>query len=484
MVGTAAETASTSRGWLAMWAISAWRPGGPHVVDPPGRPRRRGCASRASPRRRTASLGGEQRGRVRRWRRRPRARASPAPRGRRRSRGRARRLPQQLLGAGLQRHHPLQARVEGGGRLRGRGQRQAQRVPGAGHGVVAADQPAVGQTTRQRRDGVEHRSGHRQRLRPDLRHRGGLPQLAAAQRPQRPQGRVGAARGVQQPAMLGAHPHPRGGGRGQGRTGPGAEQVVEQRVPQPAYVARRAGAVDHPADVAARPVGELDAQAAARERLGADDLGRRDLQPARGPQLPQQDRAGGGHPVTGDVPGPGVTGQELLPVGLAQPLPQRRHLEAQAVDGGAPVPRGPGHGPDVAGHLAPQRRKVVTPVRDVRDGGEPDLLGVRAAAPGRVGRPPGAAGRCGCPGRSATAPRRPWSGPCRPPARRAGRRGRAGPRPAHRAATGRRRRTRRTAGSRAPRRDRRAAGRWPRRGRRRAPRGRPRSAPSPRSWCG
>ena len=88
IVGTAAETARTSRGWWAMWFISAlapsWRASSTRRPMTSTRLRSR-SSPRLSTARRAACEGGRHVGR----RRPPRGRASPGRRGRARSRGRA-----------------------------------------------------------------------------------------------------------------------------------------------------------------------------------------------------------------------------------------------------------------------------------------------------------------------------------------------------------------------------------------------------------
>ena len=48
-----------------------------------------------------------------------------------------------------------------------------------------------------------------------------------------------------------------------------------------------------------------------------------------------------------DVPATGVVGEERDAVGTAEPLPKRRDLEPETVDGRAPVPTGADHPQDV-----------------------------------------------------------------------------------------------------------------------------------------
>ena len=90
IVGTAADTASTSRGCWAMWFISAVAP--ERRTSSTRRPTTSTrLRSRSSARVAGRLTGRLQRSRRRRRRRRPRGRASPGPHGRARSRGRARR---------------------------------------------------------------------------------------------------------------------------------------------------------------------------------------------------------------------------------------------------------------------------------------------------------------------------------------------------------------------------------------------------------
>ncbi len=210
-----------------------------------------------------------------------------------------RRLAQQLLAAGLEAHHPLQAGVVARRRLGRRRQRQAEGVAGTGDGVVAADQPAVLEAARHRGDGVEHVDRQAERLAADLGDRGRLPELAAPQRAQRPHGCVRPAGRVEQPSVAGPEAHP---GRGRLRQGDAAahgEEVVEHGVAEAAYVEGGTGAVDHPADVVGRAVGEGDPQPAAGERRRVGDgagaggaAGRRS--PARAAPRPRWAASGDG----------------------------------------------------------------------------------------------------------------------------------------------------------------------------------------------
>ncbi len=226
IVGTAAETARTSRGWWAMWFISAvapsWRASSTRRPMTSTRLR-----SRSSPRFRTARRA---------------ACSEPATSvdgpglvAEHRQRGvgqrevgvERRRLAQQLLAAGLEAHHPLQTGVVARRRLGGRRQRQAEGVAGTGDGVVAADQPAVLEAARHRGDGVEHVDRQAERLAADLGDRGRLPELAAPQRTQRPHRCVRPTGRVQQPSVAGPEAHPGGGRLRQGDAAAHGEEVVE-----------------------------------------------------------------------------------------------------------------------------------------------------------------------------------------------------------------------------------------------------------------
>ena len=164
IVGTAAETASTSRGILGDVRHQGLRTGAAHVVDAmrddvdeaalalvaaAARPPRWAAASDAGDVTARAGLVAEHR-----QRRVSRARSPGSS---------ARRLADQVLAAGLQPHHALQARVERRPRPR-RWSRSARPSGSRGPGdrVVAADEPAVGQRAGQRRDGVEHRVATRE----------------------------------------------------------------------------------------------------------------------------------------------------------------------------------------------------------------------------------------------------------------------------------------------------------------------------------
>jgi hypothetical protein len=165
------------------------------------------------------------------------------------------------------------------------------------------------------------------------------------------------------------------GGRHDGERRPAAraEQLVDKRVAELSHVGARAGAVDHPADVARSAVGQADAQAAARQRLGRRDLPASHDQAARAAQLAQHDGAGRSHSMPNRAPRGRVPRHELGAVGLAQPFPEGAHLEAQAVDAGTPVAGGPGDRGEVAPSVPADVGQVVPPVGDVRDRRQPDL---------------------------------------------------------------------------------------------------------------
>ena len=139
-------------------------------------------------------------------------------------------LLQPLLGSGLEPHQSFETGVVGRGGL-GRGrQRQPERVARPRDRVVPADQPAVGQPPRQRGDLVEHRHRHLGGLGPDLGDGGRLPQLAAADAAERPDRCLGRPGRVDEPARLGAEPHPGRARPAERHAAASGEQVVEERV--------------------------------------------------------------------------------------------------------------------------------------------------------------------------------------------------------------------------------------------------------------
>ncbi len=287
-----------------------------------------------------------------------------------------RRLAQQLLAAGLEAHHPLQTGVVARRRLRGRRERQAEGVARTGDGVVAADEPAVLEAARHRGDGVEHVDRQAERLAADLGDRGRLPELPAPQRAQRPHRCVRPTGRVQQPSVAGPEAHPGGGRLRQGDAAAHGEEVVEHGVAEASYVEGGAGAVDHPADVVGRAVGEGDPQPAAGERRRVGDRAGEVAQPVGGRQLAQHRSRGGRHPVADPVPVAGVGGEELGAVVLGQPLPQLADPEAQPVHRRSPVAAGGPHPLHVLGDAGPQPGQRGAPVVDVGDRGQLELVGV------------------------------------------------------------------------------------------------------------
>ena len=156
IVGTAAETASTSRGCWAMWFISAVAPGVADVLDPAADDVDQAALAVVAPRTHGLASGLERRADVDR-----RAALVAEHRQRRVGDGEVGverdGLDELLVGTGLQPHQPLEPRVVRRRRL-GRGrERETQRVARAGDRVVAADDAAVGQAARLGSDLVEHR---------------------------------------------------------------------------------------------------------------------------------------------------------------------------------------------------------------------------------------------------------------------------------------------------------------------------------------
>ena len=125
-------------------------------------------------------------------------------------------------------------------RLGRRRDRQTQRVARPGDRVVATDEAAVGEPAGERRDRVEDRGRDGQRLGPDLRNRGGLPELAASESAERPDRRLGAARGIDETSVPGPQTHAGGADPGEGARRPVGEQVVEQGVAEQPDVSARA----------------------------------------------------------------------------------------------------------------------------------------------------------------------------------------------------------------------------------------------------
>ncbi len=121
-------------------------------------------------------------------------------------------------------------------------------VVGRSGGVRRQRQPVrVARTARQSRRGQrrENRTGQRRGLRSDLREGGALPQLAAAQRPDRPDSRGRPACDGQLPVGVGSEAEIERAGFGQ----PGLEQVHHQRVGARPHRDAGAGAVEHCGDL-------------------------------------------------------------------------------------------------------------------------------------------------------------------------------------------------------------------------------------------
>ena len=208
---------------------------------------------------------------------------------------------------------------------------------------------------------------------------------------------------------LGAEPHGGGGGPAAERHAAARRQeVVEERVD-----ARARSMVLVPVQFTTQPTSrtvpslEGDAQAAAGERLGRDDLGRRAGQHRRAlesgdARRPTREASGGEA-----APGAGVDAQELLAVALVEPLPQRLDDSAQAVHRGSPVAGGALDAREVLGGALPVVLAGAAPVVDLGDRGQ---LGRRRGGSGArraATRRAGAGGYDGR-GRSARGRRRPW----------------------------------------------------------------------------
>ncbi len=301
-------------------------------------------------------------------------------------------VAQLLLGTVLEAHDPLESGVVGGRSLAGRRQRQAQGVPRPGDRVPPADQPAVGEAPGERGHLIEHGPGDRGRLETDLRDRGGLPQLAAAQRAEGPQRGVGLAVGGDQPAVVGAYAEAGHVDRGERGAAALAQQVVEDGVAEQSEVGLRAGAVDDPADVAGAAVVELDAEAAGGQRLRAHDPAGADPQAALGPQRVEAASARGRHPVparcsTGRRPRPGSA---PCPRPTAAPTAPGTWNRSPS-SAGAPVAGGGAHLGDVPLDRRADLVEARSPLGDVRDGGELELRGVHLRQPAVAGgrAPPG-----------------------------------------------------------------------------------------------
>ena len=225
-------------------------------------------------------------------------------------------------------------------------------------------------------DLVEHRHRHLRGLGPDLGNGGRLPQLAAADAAERPDGRLGRTGRVDEPARLGAEPHPGRARPAERHAAASGQQVVEERVDAGRQSGARARAVDDPADLAHGAVAEGDPQAAARERLRVDHLGGCAGQ-HRGPLEGRDDvRRLRRHPVAQAPPVAGVDAEELLTVALVEALPERLHDGAEPVHRRPPVARGALDAGEVLGRTTAVVGQGVAPVVDLGDRRELELAGV------------------------------------------------------------------------------------------------------------
>ena len=247
------------------------------------------------------------------------------------------------LDAVLEAEQPAQCPVVGGGGLPAGRQGEAVRVHG----------PAAGLAVQR----AGHRAGHVVGLLADLRHRRGLPQVAAAQRADRVE-RDGRRQHAEHAAVVGgvdAEP----GGAGPDQPGPGERR--EERV-----VGRSAGrtrAVDDAGDgqLGAVAEGDVDTVEPVAVRGRRDD-GAGVAHPAtRVVDVRQAFGRDGRHPVAVGVPGAGVVGEEGTAVVVGEPAPELGGDRTQPVDGGPPV-TGLGDGPlDVRAHCGPQLVERVQP---------------------------------------------------------------------------------------------------------------------------
>ena len=223
-----------------------------------------------------------------------------------------------------------------------------------------------------------HHARHVVGLLPDLRHRGRLPQVAAAQRADREQ-RPGLGQGAEHAAVVGgvdAEP---------GRAGadePGAGQPGQQGVGGDR--ADRTGAVDDGADAQDGSVVEGHLEGVGSGAYVGDGAAVAHQPPGVG----DRPEAGVGHrrhPVAVDVPGAGVLADEAALVGLRQAAPELRGHRAEAVDGGPPVADRLGGRGDVGAQRATELVQPVPPGdagrrRGRGSGGHDVVLGHRVVA--------------------------------------------------------------------------------------------------------
>ena len=192
--------------------------------------------------------------------------------------------------------------------------------------AVGVDRAAAGLAVQRAAHDARHVVG----LLADLRHRGGLPQVAAAQRADGEEGeRVG--QGAEDATVVGGVDAEAGrAGPDQARLG----QAGEQRVGRDG--ADRAGAVDHRRDAQGRPVVEGDVEGGPVGAYGGEGAAVAH-EPALRCDRVEASRGGRRHPVPVHVPRAGVLGDEASLVGLRQPSPQLGGDGTEPVDRGAPV---------------------------------------------------------------------------------------------------------------------------------------------------
>ena len=201
-----------------------------------------------------------------------------------------------------------------------------------------------------------HRAAHDARdvvgLLADLGHRGGLPQVPAAQRADREEGEV-VGQGAEDAAVVG------GVDAEAGRAGPdepGLGEPGHQRVGGDG--ADRAGAVDDGGDAQLGAVVEGDVEGVVAGAHGGEGAAVA-LEPAGVGDRVEPARGGGRHPVAVHVPAAGVLGDEAALVGVRQAAPQLGGHRPQAVDGRPPVAGRLDGRVDVGGDRRPQRVEVL-----------------------------------------------------------------------------------------------------------------------------
>lgn len=247
--------------------------------------------------------------------------------------------------------------------------------------MVATDQPPVGEPAWEGSNGVEHGGRNCESLRADLGDRGGLPQLAATQGAEGPEGCLRGTVGVDEAPVAGPHSHACGRRDGEGCVGSRSQQVVQEGITELTNVNPWTRTVDHPPCLDAGAVVQHDRQSTLGERLRAAHTSAADGEPSGGAQFPHLQSAARRHPVPEHVPGRGVLGEELQTLVLAEALPERGDLEAQTVHARPPVAGGPDHRAQVVADVRAKVVQRVTPVGDVRDRGQADPLGVRGGEP-------------------------------------------------------------------------------------------------------